>query len=85
MHVQPQVHIGEIKTSIVLDMASPVVALLVSRFLASLASEINTFCDSLTCIVPEVLAEVQSGSFAWRIDTRVTEEKGSSDRIISWI
>ena len=90
MRVQPQVHIGEIKTSIVLDMASPVAALLVSRFLASLASEINIFCDSLTRIVPEVLAEVQSGSFAWRIDTCVAEEEGSSDWItsdwiISWI
>ena len=78
-------HIGEIKTSIVLDMASPVAALVVSKFLASLASDIDALCDSLTRNAPDVVSEAQSGCFSWRMDTYVAEKSASSDPIISWI
>ena len=79
-------HIGEIETSIVLDMASPTAALCVSKFLLSLlASDGSALRGSLRCIAPMVVTESQSGSTAWRMDTCTVEEEPSLDSIISWI
>ena len=78
-------HIGEIDTNIVLDLAFPIAALTVSKVLLSLASDIPALRDSLARVAPRIVDETQSGCLSWRIDTCATQEELSVDPIVSWI
>ncbi|KAK2467435.1 hypothetical protein APHAL10511_000670 [Amanita phalloides] len=72
--VLPYVHLGQVETSAVLDLSTPLIALAISNLIIRLGSQISDISAIVHDIAPAVIAEIQSqSSFAWRIDTRVRD------------
>ncbi|KAK2465496.1 hypothetical protein APHAL10511_002388 [Amanita phalloides] len=72
--VLPYVHLGQVETSVVLDLSTPLIALAISNLIIRLGSHISDISAIVHHIAPAVIAEIQSqSSFAWRVDTRVRE------------
>ncbi|KAK2467436.1 hypothetical protein APHAL10511_000671 [Amanita phalloides] len=72
--VLPYVHLGQVETSVVLDLSMPLIALAISNLIIRLGSQISDISAIVHDIAPAVIAEIQSqSSFAWRIDTRVRD------------
>ncbi|KAF8439346.1 hypothetical protein L210DRAFT_984966 [Boletus edulis BED1] len=75
----PRVHLLEVETPVTLDLASPSVALMVSRMFFGLEPYISGIRDAAKNSVDKVFSETQTRSpFSWRIDTDVQHEETSS-------
>ncbi|KAK2464346.1 hypothetical protein APHAL10511_003803 [Amanita phalloides] len=78
--VLPYVHLGQVETSVILDLSTPLIALAISNLIIRLGSHISDIDAIVHHIAPAVIAEIQSqSSFAWRIDTRVRESNPISN------
>lgn len=79
--VKPRVHIGEIDTTVVLDLASPLIALLLANLLLSLEMHISDLRNTVGPIACSMVAKTHSRSLLpWRIDTRVIKDPWTSRR-----
>ncbi|KAF8555888.1 hypothetical protein OG21DRAFT_1495912 [Imleria badia] len=90
--VLPRVHLGEIETSVKLDLSSPSVALMLPRLLVSLEPLISGIRDSARHSVGAVFSETSTYSpLSWRIDTDAQEEgvsvqesKNIREMVLQW-
>ena len=84
-------HLSRISTSIALDLSSPSIALVFSRFLLSLEAHIIDLRENVKNIASMVIDETYSQSaISWRTDRRVynestSESRDAHDMITRWV
>ena len=73
--VKPRVHIGEIDTTDLLDLASPLTTLLLANLLLGLESHISDVRKSAKVMAYSMTTEMPLDcALSWRIDTRNVED-----------
>ena len=84
-------HLSRISTSIALDLSSPSIALVFSRFLLSLEAHIIDLRENVKNVASMVIDETYSQSaISWRMDRCVynestSESRDAHDMITRWV